>query len=115
MDAWELVQYSDRDLAYHSGVVFNNRAILIGGGSNSVTVPWVVQSPDGIHGSILTDTPIGFSARERPASCVFDERVFVSCGINGQTAITDILASEEGIKGESMPEFPGGFYNHRMV
>ena len=83
MDAWELVQYSDRDLAYHSGVVFNNRAILIGGVSNLATVPWVVQSPDGIHGSILTDTPIGFSARERHASCVFDERIFVSCGING--------------------------------
>lgn len=115
MDAWKLVRQFEHGLSYHAGVLYDNRAITIGGVSDGVTIPWVLQSPDGIHGDYIANAPVGLSARQRHAACVFDGKMWVSGGYEGGAAHNDLLCSGDGKKWETMYEHTEGVLNHRMV
>lgn len=114
---WEVVHTYANGLSYHAGVVYNKRAASIGGigGNPPAEVPWIFGTQNGINLDPTIQTPIGLTARAEHAACVFDERVFVSGGVDGQTQFNDVLVSEDMRKWETLFHAPDGFYNHRMV
>jgi N-acetylneuraminic acid mutarotase len=117
MNAWELVHTSPIPLAYHAGVIYDNRAISIGGVSNGNYVPWVVQTQEGTILQTLS-TPTGMTSRARAAACVFNNRIFVSGGFAGGACFKDILSSQNLRKWEDSltDDIPAeGLMNHRHV
>jgi N-acetylneuraminic acid mutarotase len=115
MDAWELVGIYQNQLAYHAGVVYNNRAMSIAGVSGANEVPWILETMDGRNIKALDLTPSGLTARGLHAACVFDERIWVSGGYADQAGLTDILVSQDGKNYEKMMDMPNGLFTHRLV
>lgn len=115
MDAWELVHTFSTPLAYHAGVIYDNRAVSIGGVSEGNYVPWIVQSRTGVVLERTHRNPTGMTARARAAACVFNGRIFVHGGFAGGACFSDVLASQNTEKCEDMNGNSGGLMNHRMV
>jgi hypothetical protein len=116
MDAWELVRYSAAyDLAYHAGVKYNNRIITIGGLFNGVASNLIMESSSGYNAKVDILNPTGLPVRSNHAACVFDERKWVTGGLDGQTLLTDILFSRDGKSWETTYNAAEGLYDHRLV
>jgi N-acetylneuraminic acid mutarotase len=63
----------------------------------------------------MTDVE-GLSAREYPAACVFDGKMFVSGGNQGATYLGDVLMSTTGKSWETVYDnIPGGLSGHSML
>jgi hypothetical protein len=117
MNAWELTYTNTVDgFMFHSGVKFNNRIVLIGGYDDGHALKWIVSSPDGRKITSFDKTPVGFPRRYAHASCVFDEKIFVSGGVDdSMVEHNDIFVTQDAEHFENVGNLNNSIYDHKMV
>lgn len=118
MDAWEIVRTLPNPIESHAGVVFDNRACIICGYDNTLgdDLSLFASIQNGINNETLLLNVEGLSARQYPAACVFDNKMFVSGGAHGMNIFGDVLMSSTGKSWETVyNNIPGGLTGHSMI
>ena len=118
MDAWQVVRALPNPVESHAGVFFDNRACLICGYDSNISqnLSLFASIQNGINNETIMMNVEGLSAREYPAACVFDGKMFVSGGLNGQIVLGDVLQSTTGKSWETIfNNMPGGVFGHAML
>ena len=120
---WELVTKMPNPLSGYASVKYNNRVYVMGGSDNVGATGEVVGSMNGRNYDLVLLAPNGFSPRYDHAACVFNERIFVTGGVNDPNAgpvFGDCICTENGQDWIQMtPQAPfapvAGIYGHQMV
>jgi len=115
VSAWELVQSYVSGLFYQAGAKYNNRIYMSCGLEGVTPLSLVIATPNGREVDIVLQDQASLPTRSLHAMCVFDEKLWITGGLRGVTALTDVLYSADGKTWVKTLDMPIGISGHALV
>jgi N-acetylneuraminic acid mutarotase len=113
--AWKRTVVAPTGIAHQASVDYNKRLILICGLKGAVPMSLVAATRDGRNFENLIYNQTSLPARAYHAATVFDERMWISGGLNVATKLKDVRFSADGLTWTKTHDMHTAVYGHKLV